>query len=120
MAQTILRASRARGVVREPLVEAPGEPDRTTATTHYDATVVRRAEVVEEHPSVDDRLATRPADLGEQLGHRFGEHDVRPEVRHVPAHGTPAARGGIHRHDDLPCTDAPMRGDDDAVSDLTR
>ncbi len=75
---------------REPRVDPASEADRPRAAPHQHASVVGRAEVVEEHPPVDDRFAAGPADLAQKLRHRLGEHDVRAEVRHVPAHGPPA------------------------------
>ncbi|MDB5092890.1 MAG: hypothetical protein JWO85_991, partial [Candidatus Eremiobacteraeota bacterium] len=88
------------GIVREARVHAAAEADRPAAAPHDDAAVVGRAEVMEEHPSVDDRLAAGPADLGEEVRHRLRQHDVRAEVRHVAAHRPPPTRGRVRRHDD--------------------
>ena len=66
---------------REALVDPAAEADRARAGAHQHAAVGGRAEVVEEHPAVGDRLAAGPADLGEQLGHGLGEHDVAAERR---------------------------------------
>ena len=74
-----------RLVAREAVVETAAEADRPASAAHQHASVVRRPEVVEEHPPVDDRLAADPADLGEQLRRRLGEDDVGAEVRQVPA-----------------------------------
>jgi hypothetical protein len=78
-----------------------------------DAAVVRRAEVVQEHARVDDRLAARPADPVEQLGHRLGQDDVGAKRSQAACNGTPARGGGVDRDDDLARTDAPPRRLDD-------
>ena len=75
---------------------------------------------MQEHPAVDDRLAAGPADLLEQLWHRFRQDDVRTEVGHVPRHRTPACCGGVDRHDDLARADAAARRRDLAVADPPR
>ena len=52
------------------------EPHRAAAPAERDAAVARRAGVVDERPAVDDRLAARPAELLEHVGHGLGEDDV--------------------------------------------
>ena len=84
-AQARLGARCGRAVGAEALVDAAAEADRARAAAHQHAPVVRRAEVVEEHAAVDDRLAAGPADLREQVGRGLGEHDVRAEVREAAA-----------------------------------
>src|SRR5207244_11265209 len=56
-----------RGVVREAAVDPPTEPDRSGPAAHQHSAVVRRAEVMEEHSSVDNRLTPRPTDLLEHF-----------------------------------------------------
>src|SRR3954452_21463778 len=61
--QAVLGARRGRTVAGEARVELAAEADRPRAAPHQYAAVVRRAEVVQEHPCVDDRLAAGPPDL---------------------------------------------------------
>ena len=100
------RARRARpsaASVGEALVDLAAEPDRAGAAAHQHAAVVRRAEVVQEHAAVDDRLAAGPADLLEQLRHRLGQHDVAAEDGHAGgASGLQPAAAALTRDDDLP------------------
>ena len=100
--QALLGTRGGRRVLGEARVDATAEADRPAAAPHEHPPVVRRPEVVDEHPPVDDRLAPGPADLGEQVRHGLGEDDVRAEVRHVPANRPPAGGGGVRRDDDGP------------------
>ena len=63
-----LGARGRRHVEREAVVDTAAESDRPGAAAHQHASVVRRPEVVEEHPPVDDRLTAGPADLGADSG----------------------------------------------------
>ena len=99
--QPRLRALGGRQVAAEAVVDAAAESDRAGAAAHEHAPVVRRAEVVEEHPRVDDRLAAGPADLLDQLRRRLREDDVRAEVREVARRRRPAGQRGVHREHDL-------------------
>jgi len=103
-------ASGRRRIGREPPVECAAVSDRPGAAAHQHAPVVRRPEVVEEHPPVDDRLAGGPADLLEQLGFRLGEHDIRAEVREAPPRGTPPGQRRIRRQHDLGRAQHTVRG----------
>src|SRR5438105_8271411 len=75
-AETALRTGRGRAVPGEAIVEPSAEADGTGPAAHQDAAVVRRAEVVEEHASVDDRLPARPADPLDELRDGLGEDDI--------------------------------------------
>ncbi len=97
--QAELRPARRRRVVREPPVDAVAVADRAGARAHQHATVVRRPEVVEEHAGVHDPLAARPADLGEEVGHRLGQDDVAPEDGQPAADRPPVGRSGVRRDD---------------------
>jgi hypothetical protein len=108
-AQTVLRARRRGAVAREAVVELAAEADRAGAAAHQHPAVRSRAEVVQEHAAVDDRLSARPPDLGEQLWHRFREPDVRAEVRQVARDGTPTCGGRVDREHYLRGTHAAPR-----------
>ena len=88
--QPALGTRRGRQIRGEALVDSPPKTDRPRTTAHQHAPVARCAEVVQEHPPVDDCLAPGPADLLEQLRHWLGQDDVGAEVRHVPRHRAPA------------------------------
>src|SRR5205085_12440718 len=66
-AQARLGPGRSRDVFAEASVDSAAEADRPRAAAHDDAAVVRRAEVVEEHAAVEDRLPPGPVDRREQL-----------------------------------------------------
>ncbi len=115
--QPRLGALRRRQVAAEAIVDAPAESDRAGAAAHEHAPVVRRAEVVEEHPRVDDRLAPGPADLLHQPGRGLRQDDVRAEVRQVARRRRPPGQRGVHREDDLARTNDSAVRLDDAVAD---
>ena len=92
---------------REARIDPASGSDRARAASHQHPPVVRRPEVVEEHPAVADRLVAGPADLLQQLGHRFGQDDVAAEVRQPPRHGAPAGQRRIRGEDDLLRSDPP-------------
>ena len=94
-AEPPLRArDRRRRPRRSGAPTAAAGADRAGGGAHHHTAVVRRAEVVDEHPAVGDRLAAGPADLREQLGHGLGEDDVAAEV--ASAGREPAASRVIH------------------------
>src|SRR5581483_4516037 len=62
--QSGFRASSGRRIGAEAAVHPAGEADRPRPAPHQHAPVLGRPEVVKEHPAVDDRLASRPADPG--------------------------------------------------------
>src|SRR5689334_1916493 len=118
--QPVIGTGRRRAVAREPLVERAAEPDRARTAAHEHASVVRRAEVVQEHAAVDDRLAVGPADLLEEVRNGLGEDDVRAEVGHVRRDRPPAGSCRVDRDDDLRRTHSPGRRPDLAVPDPRR
>ena len=103
------RAADARSPLKRPSSSAAAVPDRPAAAPHQHAPVRGRAEVVDEHAPVGDRLAAGPAELGDQLRHRLGEDDVAPEVGQLAGERAPAGLGGVRRHDDLVGEHAPAR-----------
>ena len=126
------RAPAAAGAARPPrarpsrrsrlkrVVDLAAEADRPGAAPHQHPPVVERAEVVDEHAPVDDRLAARPVDLLEQLGHRLGQHDVRAEVRQAPRGRPPAGERGVRRKHDLGRAQRAARRRDLAVAHAQR
>ena len=115
------RALRGGGrcVVEEARADPAAVADRARARAHHDAPVGGRAEVVDEHPAVDDRLAARPADLGEQLRNRLGQDDVAAEVGQPAADRAPAGRPGVRGDDDLRRAQPAARGGDDRPGEST-
>ena len=109
LAQAAFGAGLRGHVVEDPGADAVAEPEPARAAAHQHAPVWRRAEVVEEHAPVDDRLAPRPADLLEQLRHRLGEDDGAPEVR-LAAAERPARAPHVQGEHDLARPDAAARG----------
>ena len=119
-AQPGLRALGRRAVAAEALVDPAAEADRPGAAPHQHAAVVQRAEIVDEHAAVDDRLPAGPVDLLEQLRDGLGEHDVRAEVREAARGGPPARERGVRREHDLGRTQSPVRRRDLAVAHAQR
>ena len=99
--EALLRPARRRRVVREAPVDPVAVADRAGAAAHQHASVRRRAEVVEEHAPVGDRLAPGPADLLEQLRDRLGEDDVAAEDGQPAANRLPVGGRRIDRDDRL-------------------
>jgi hypothetical protein len=56
---------------------------------------------VEREPRVGDPLAAGPADLGEDVGDRLGQHDVAGPRDEPPPERPPASGPGVQRDDDL-------------------
>ena len=57
-------------------VEAGARRDPAAPPTEGDASVRRGSEVVDHRPRVGDALAARPAQLGDHVGDRLGDHHV--------------------------------------------
>ncbi len=68
--------------------------DPAATPAEGDAAVRGGAEVVEQGAAVGDALAAVPADLGQQLGHRLGQDDVRGGDGEAAAQRAVAALGG--------------------------
>jgi len=99
--QPTLSACSSRRVGAEARIEPAAVADRPGTAPHQDTAVRSRTEIVQEHSPVDDRLAARPADLVEQLGHGFSQDDVAAEVRQRTGERPPARRGGVDGEYDL-------------------
>ena len=92
---------------------APG----ASCAAHQHAPVVRRAEVVEEHAPVGDRLAARPAEaLLQQVGYRLRQDDVGAELRERARGGAPAGECRVRREHDVAGADRPFGRLHDSVA----
>ena len=97
---------RRRSSKKRSSIAVPSGPSRA----HQHAAVVRRAEVMEEHAPVDDRLAAGPADLVEQLRHGLGQHDVAPELRQPAREPDASRQSSVRREHDLAAPGPGPRG----------
>ena len=71
-------------------VQAGARRQPAASPAEDDASVGGGAEVVDQVPRVGDALAARPAELGEHVGHRLGDHHVAGGDGEPPAQGTVA------------------------------
>ena len=86
-------------VVGERAVDPAAEPCPAAATADRDPPVRRGPQVVEREPGIGDPLAAGPADVGESLGDRLGQDDVRRPRHQPPSEPRPARRPRVERDD---------------------
>ena len=91
------------------------ESHPAAAPAERDPSVAGRPQVVEQRAAVGDRLASRPAELLDHVGHRLRDDHVarRDGVREPEA--VEADRGAVHGEHRRPRPDAAERGDRDRV-----
>jgi hypothetical protein len=103
-AQAAFGAGLRREILEDPQAYAVSDSEPARAAPHEDAPVGCRAEVMQEHAAVDDRLTAGPADLVQQLRYRLGENDRAAEVR-LAAAERPLGAPDVKREHHLACPD---------------